>query len=357
MRASTPNSVLTHAVSMLALAGALALPSGVVRAQAASAATPAPVPFAQRPMTLDNGVEGRNLSFASASPRNYEDILAGAAMPPVTLEAKLYLPRAAGKAPAVIITPGSGGVNPSMLLHARALTDAGIAVLLVDPFGGRGVKDTISAQDQFSFAASTYDVFAAMRALEQQPAIDAGRLGAMGYSRGGIAVIQASITPLVQAALGPAKALRAVVAGWPWCGYQFVDARTAPTALFLALGDIDNWVSPVQCQVYFAAMKPLNPKVSLKFFRNADHGFGYASPMREIPNAIKALNAPVVYFDAQGRFIDIWTQAPQPGLDDTAILQLATPFATRGVRLGTKEGQTAEFIADLTAFFKDHLLP
>lgn len=347
---------LVPTFAALVLAATLSLGPRDAHSQAASASPP-PLPFAQQPMTLENGIEGRNLSFPSANPRNYEDILAGASMPPVTLEAKLYLPRAAGPVPAVIITPGSGGVNPSMLLHARALTDAGIAVLLIDPFGGRGVKDTISAQDQFSFAASTYDVFAAMRALEQQTSVDRTRLGAMGYSRGGVSVIQASITPLVQAALGPGKTLRAVVAGWPWCGYQFVDARTAPTALFLALGDIDNWVSPVQCQAYASAMKPLNPKVSLKLYRNADHGFGYTAPMREIANAIKALNAPVVYFDAQGRFLDIWTQAPQPGLDDTAILKLATPFVSRGVRLGTKEGQTAEFIADMTAFFKANLLP
>ncbi len=50
-----------------------------------------------------------------------------------------------------------------MHLHANALTDAGMAVLLVDPFGGRGVIDTISQQGQFSFAASTWDVFAAMQ--------------------------------------------------------------------------------------------------------------------------------------------------------------------------------------------------
>jgi dienelactone hydrolase len=142
-----------------------------------------------------------------------------------------------------------------LLVHARALTEAGIAVLLVDPFGGRGVRDTISAQDQFSFAASTCDVFAAMRALEGEGAIDAARLGAMGCSRGGVSVLQAAITPLVQAALGSGKALRAVLAGWPWCGYQFADPKTAPTVLRLVVADFDDWVSPLQCQGYAAAMK------------------------------------------------------------------------------------------------------
>jgi dienelactone hydrolase len=322
----------------------------------ASAAAPAPIPFAQQFNTLPNGIEARNVSFASANPNNYEEIMAHRQMPAVTLEAKLYMPKgAAAKVPAVIITPGSGGINPFMQAHARGLTDAGIAVLMVDPFGGRGVRDTISAQDQFSFAASTYDIFAAMRWLAGEAAIDSTRLGAMGYSRGGISVLQAAITPLAQAALGGAKPLRAVLAGWPWCGYQFADPQTAPTSVRFVSGDADDYVSSPQCQGYASAMKPRNPDVSFRLVRDARHGFGYGAPLRELPQAMKALMAPAVYFDAQGVLLDPWSQAAMPGLDDRAVVKMLTPFITRGVNVGSKEGQMQDFVADLVAYFSAKL--
>lgn len=323
---------------------------------APAASPPAPeVPFAERTVTLDNGVVGRALTIASANPRHYEDIVQKRPMTPVTLHAKLFLPRGSGKAPAVIIAPGSGGVNPSMLVHARALVDSGIAVLLVDPFGGRGVKDTIAAQTQFSFAASTWDVFAAMRALDAQPEIDASRLGAMGYSRGGISVLQAAVRPVADAALGPGRALRAVLAGWPWCGYQFTDPQTAPTAVRFAVGDLDNWVSPIQCQAYFTAMRPRNPAVSLRLFRGANHGFGYGTPLRDIPQAIHALNGPIIYFDNRGVAQNPWSGDAMPDADDLAITRLGEPFLGRGVRAGTQGELMQDFVRDAVGFFITHL--
>lgn len=327
------------------------VPAASASAPAAPAPAPPQLPFAERTVTLENGVVGRAVTVASANPRHYEDIVQKRPMPAVTLHAKLFVPRGVVKAPAVIIAPGSGGVNPSMLVHARALVDSGIAVLLLDPFGGRGVKDTIAAQTQLSFAASTWDVFASVRTLEAQPDIDPTRIGAMGYSRGGLSVLQAAVRPVAEAALGPGRALRAVLAGWPWCGYQFADPQTAPTAVRFAVADLDTWVSPIQCQAYFNAMRPRNPAVSFRLFRGASHGFGYGTPLREIPQAIHALNGPIVYFDSRGVPQDPWSGDALPDADDLAIAKLGEPFMGRGVRAGTQGEQMAEFVRDAVGFF------
>lgn len=322
----------------------------------APAAGAAPAAFAQRFNVLANGIEARPFKIASANPISYEDLIARRPAPAVTLEAKLFMPRdRPGKVPVVIISPGSGGVGAANFEHARALTDAGIAVAVVDPFGGRGVRDTIAAQDQFSFAASTYDILAAMRALEQEPAIDASRIGAMGYSRGGIAVLNAAIAPVAQAVLGGTKPLRAVLAGWPWCGYQFADPQTAPTAVRIVSADADDYVSTPQCQGYAAAMRPRNPAVSMRLVRDARHGFGYGGPLMERPQAIKALLAPAVYFDAQGVLLDPWSQQPVPGANDPSIAKMLAPFLTRGVNVGSKDGQMNDFVADLVTFFSSKL--
>lgn len=178
----------------------------------------------------------------------------------------------------------------------------------------------------------------------------------MGYSRGGIAVLNASVTNVAEGALGSGKALRAVLAAWPWCGWQFAEPRTAPTAVRFVVGDIDNWVGPVQCQAYFSAMKPRNPAISLRMFRNADHGFGYERPMREIPDAVKAPTAPILYFDERGVMLDPWSGQPRPGDDDRAAVVGFEPLISRGaVRVGTKDNQASEFVADFVAFFSQQL--
>ena len=311
--------------------------------------------FKDSTIALANGIVGRAVSFISANPRTAEDMIQHREMPPVTLHAKLFLPRREGRVPAVIIAPGSGGVSPSMVAHANALTESGFAVMLIDPFGGRGIRDTIAAQDQLSWAASSYDVLAALRALQQESDIDGARIGAMGYSRGGLAVLDATLTPLVESTLGSGKALRAALVGWPYCGRQFLEPRTTPTAVRFVLADMDNWVGTAHCQAYFNAMKPRNPAVSMRLFRNADHGFGYQTPVREIPNAIKALNAPIVYLDERGVYLDPWSDQPLPGADDRTFDSPFQPFISRGVRAGTRDNQAAEFTADFLAFFDREL--
>ena len=313
--------------------------------------------FHQQTITLANGVVGRLHEVASSNVRNYENIVAGKPAPAVTLHAQLFLPAAPVKpCPVVIILPGSGGVSPAMLVHAEKLTDAGMAAFVVDPFTGRGVEDTIAVQQQFSFASSTWDVFAAMKVLNTLSEIDPKRIGAMGYSRGGTAVIQAAMATLADPALGDLPHLRAVVAGWPWCGFQFAQPNIGNTAIRLIAADHDNWASVVQSQAYFSAIHARSPAASLRIVKDAHHGFGYGMPEDQFPDAMKALHAPVVYFNDQGVMLDIWTGAPSPGMDDHAIVAQLASYITRGVTVGSKEGQMADFMQDFTQFFTTELL-
>jgi dienelactone hydrolase len=255
----------------------------------------------------------------------------------------------------VILAPGSGGVSPDHLRHAQALTSAGLAVYVLDPFAGRGIKDTISDQGQLTWAASTYDILAAARMLATQPGMDGERIGAVGYSRGGTAVLLAAHQQMTRAVLGEGKSLQAVLAGWPWCGYQFEHAITGPTVVRFLVGDSDNWVSPVQCQGQAAAMEANNSRVSIRFFKGAYHGFGYYNPIREIPNAMKAYNAPIAYINDQGTFLDLYTGQPISGADAAHML---APWGVRGtVSVGTKPGQSEAFVDDMVGFFKAQLRP
>ncbi len=294
----------------------------------------------------------REIAFSSANPGGYEEIVARAPIPAVSLSGRLFLPEGNGPHSVVVITPGSGGVSPPMVRHAQALASAGMAAFLIDPFAGRGVKSTVADQSQLSFAASTYDVLAAAKKLSTLEGIDAARIGAMGYSRGGTAVLQAAILPLAQTVLGAGKTLKAIAVGWPWCGYQFAAPATAPTSVRFLVAEMDDWVSPVQCQGYAAAMASTNPKVSIRLFKDAFHGFGYGNPIREIPNAVKAFNAPIVYFNQTGAVIDWYTGEALAGIGEQYLGIHGKAFLGKGVHAGSAEGQAEAFISDVIAFFK-----
>jgi dienelactone hydrolase len=312
-------------------------------------------PMREQAHALPSGQAGQLLTIPSANPRHYQDIMAQRSEFAVDLDATLYLPQASKSSPAVIIIPGSGGVNVWMLHHAQALVQAGMAVLVVDPFTARGAVNTIAVQQQFSFAASTFDVFAAVRFLRQHSAVDAKRIGAMGYSRGGTAVLQAAMTQLNRHALDGQAAPNAVLAAWPWCGYQLAQPSTGSARVRMLAADKDNWASTLQTQAYFQAIQARNPSASFRLFKDARHGFGYGNPQTDLPDAMVALNAPILYFDPQGALLDPWSGTAIDDADDHHIRQLLMPFISRGVTVGSHGTQMTDFMVDAVNFFSHNL--
>ena len=196
-----------------------------------TAAAIEPPRFRDQAIAFD-GRAGRNIDIPSASPVNYHQVISNpAAMPPVTVDGKLFLPASAGstKLPLIMIVPGSLGVSPANVAHAETLTRAGFASFVLDSFAARGVTSTVANQTQFSFAASAYDVLAAWKVLSALPGIDASRIGAQGHSRGGSAVLTAATRRFADAVIGKTAGLHGVLAAYPWSGHQFCDPRVGAT--------------------------------------------------------------------------------------------------------------------------------
>ena len=319
---------------------------------------PPTVPFAQRQVKFENGVIGKPLIFESATPRNFEEIIGKATLRSVKLDGQLFVPTGTEAQAIVILAPGSGGVSADHLKHAQALTSAGLAVYVLDPFAGRGIRSTSSDQTQLTHAASAYDILAAVRMLAAQPDIDGQRIGALGYSRGGAAILLAVHQQMTRAVLGEGKSLRAALVGWPLCIFQFEHALTAPTVVRFLVGDSDNRTSPAWCQAQAMAMRAKNPHVSIRLFKDAYHGFGYSFPLREFPNIQRTrLNAPILYINDQGAFLDLHTGEPIPGIDQFTYAKKLGLAENVTAVTGTKPGQSEAFVEDMIGFFKAHLKP
>lgn len=301
------------------------------------------------------GITTTLYAFESRRPQNYEDFIAKKFGESVTMNGVLFMPTVKGKVPIVIIAPGSGGVNPTHFDHARILSMQGIATFVVDPFVGRNIDSTHADQTQLSFAETTYDIFAAADFLATKIDVDHKRIGAIGYSRGGNSVLMAASTQLSEAIWGNNKSLKAVMAGWPWCGIQFEQSTTTDTAIRLVLADRDNWTSPVQCQAMYKAMRASNPDVSLRIFKNAHHGFGYQRILQAIPDAIHAHSAPIIYMNNHGQFIDPHSGAILHNLSDADVMKLLSSWIGKGIDAGTQGEQANEFTEDMLKFFTTEL--
>ena len=348
-----PNNVLNGASSFVCAALLLSLP---LRAEA-----PPPLPaidmaeFARVPVTLANGSRGEVVTFQSHSPKDFAPMLSGDLGPEVQLSAQLFRPAAVkGRIPVVILVPGSANIGPHHLMQAAALARKGMAVLIIDPFTGRNLTDSIADQGRFSWAASVYDVVAAMRYLRSRRDIDRNNIGALGGSRGGTAVMMAASRPISEKLLGRGKGLRAVVAGYPWCGTQFKSAKLAKESRLLVMsGDRDDWVSVQQCQGAVSAMAAAGSRAEMRLVADALHAFdrGGVSP-RRIEHAVTSTIFPAVYMDDEGRFFDLYSAKLNPKLTSGDFVRRSVDggFVHKGVTIGSTGNQAKQYEETAVAF-------
>lgn len=270
-------------VAIILTALAVAVTAAPAAAEA-SAATEAAAQGALRPPSRSRG---ERVTFRSMDE------------PRTELVGYLYSPRipVEGKAPAVVLMHGRAGAYSSLakgVYQSSTLTirhrfwaeywaERGYYALVVDSFGPRGFPG--------GFAAGTYsqrpanvnevtirplDAYGALRFLRGLEAVDGDRIGLMGWSNGGSAVLAAMADdkPGDMARLG----FRAAISMYPGCGLQSRFRRGyrayAPVEVFI--GTADEEVSHDRCRNFTAAANgAANRGASLGFtsFPGATHSF------------------------------------------------------------------------------------
>ncbi|MCI0486652.1 MAG: alpha/beta fold hydrolase [Blastocatellia bacterium] len=100
----------------------------------------------------------------------------------VELSGTLYTPKASGTHPAAVFIHGSGRqTRDEYAFYARFLAQQGIASLTYDKRGSGASTGELYKSDYGDYAN---DALAAVRLLREQPQVDAGRIGLIGFSEG-----------------------------------------------------------------------------------------------------------------------------------------------------------------------------
>lgn len=194
---------------------------------------------------------------------------------PVAVDALLTIPPTDSPVPGVIIAHGCGGVSSAELAWTDVLADAGIASLVIDSFGTRGIDFICSGEQTINVASPIIDVFRAAEMLDQHPYVDGSQLAVLGFSFGGRASLWSALTRLQE--LYGGRPFQAHVAFYPsTCFIELEDEETTGSPIRILHGTDDDWTPIDQCERMVARWNADGVDAAIFAYPGAPHAFDNA---------------------------------------------------------------------------------
>jgi dienelactone hydrolase len=182
--------------------------------------------------------------------------------------AELYTPPGRGPFPAVVVLHGCDGVGRHYREWAQRLADWGYVAILVDSFRPRGVSNTCNHGMDMPPLTQAHDAFDAADYLRTQPNVRGDRIGVMGFSHGGWAVLKAVLAGTVQQ--DQATPFVAAVAFYPGCE---TPGSPLATDTLILIGDADDWTPLDRCRRWYEQVQRGGHVLAMKVYPGALHGF------------------------------------------------------------------------------------
>jgi dienelactone hydrolase len=197
---------------------------------------------------------------------------------PATISATVRRPDGPGPFPAVVILHGCGGISPQLERWSRWFADHGYVGMVVDSFGPRKVKGDCAPEspDDIPVTARLDDALGALRWLQTQPDVRKDRIGAIGFSQGGVFAMSVVNGPSLQRAAARGVKVEpgfaAAVGVYPG-GCKSLIPQLAVKPLLVLIGGADDWTPPSFCQQMVDSMKSRGADVSIVVYPGAYHYF------------------------------------------------------------------------------------
>ena len=268
---------------------------------------------------------------------------------PLTVTGFLTIPPTDEPVPAVIMTHGCGGVWGSEVGWVDELNDLGVATLLVDTFGARGINEICTGLETINVGSPIVDIYRAAEALDDHPWVDGSRLAIMGFSFGGRAAIWSAFTRLKDVYGGPDFAGH--VAFYPsTCFIELADETVSSGAIRIFHGTDDDWTPIEQCETMVERMAADGTDIELLPYQGADHSFDNQdlalSGRNLLPQGVSPRNC--TFMEIDGAIID---------LDTGDVAGVGSTCVERGVSYGYDADARRAAAADLAAFLTQVLEP
>jgi len=262
---------------------------------------PAPVPTT----VLTENTQGE-IRFDSRTPFDFDLILNHYdQVPHYSALGHLFLPEEASAqrpVPAMVVLPGSGGIMPGReMAYGELLRDHGYAALVVDYYLPRGLGVDVPYQFK-TISVTEFDVladaYAALRALGTHPAIDAARIGVMGFSYGGMATRLAMDARMHEIMAKDLKPFALHVDYYGPCFQQFNTPRTTGAPLLALRGAEDASNDLVECARREHELRAQGSEVGTLVFASAGHSWENLTP--RVRNNYPYVVGCIIDYDAAG---------------------------------------------------------
>lgn len=217
-----------------------------------------------------------------------------------------WSPAPRGNGGAVVLLHGCGGpyersgaLSERMQDYTAILHAQGWSVLVLDSFTPRGERELCTqktGQRRVTQAQRRLDVWGALKWMAEQPSIDARKLGLLGWSHGGSAVLAALQADRFEPRAGQVPRPAFGVAYYPGCGDVARAGRAAAPAapLLMQLGREDDWTPAQPCidwaQGLLQSGHRAAEQLEVAVYPQAYHGFDGTAPLRlrtDVPNGVR----------------------------------------------------------------------
>ena len=197
---------------------------------------------------------------------------------PTTIAGVLRVAQGSGRLPLVILIHGSGGFEVNADVWDRQFGSLGISTFALDSFSGRGIASTVTDQSQLGRLNMILDLYRSLAVLAAHPWVDPNRIAVMGFSRGGQAVLYATLKRFQKmwnpSGIDPA----AYIALYPQCNTTYIsDAEVTDHPIRIFHGISDDYVEIAPCRAYFERLKQAGKDVEMTEYPDTWHAFDYPS--------------------------------------------------------------------------------
>jgi len=184
-----------------------------------------------------------------------------------TVHGILYLPGGPGPHPAIVVIHEWWGLVPWVKEQARDLAAQGYVTLAVDLYRGKSTTDpkiAMGLMRGLPTERGVDDLLAAVRYLKGLKAVDADRIGAVGWCMGGGYAARLAMAD---------PALKAVAINYGDLPKDTAEAAKIHAAVLGTFGAKDRVVSPQRAEAFAATLRQAGRPVDTKFYPDAGHAF------------------------------------------------------------------------------------
>jgi len=246
----------------------------MVAAMACTAAMFTSVETVAQPMSKDVAARVEIYAIPSLTITDQQFLAGDANGKAVTVAGEFRIAQGTGRLPVVVMMHGSSGVGPNIEPWSHQFNAMGISTFVIDGFSGRGLTAVGPNQALLGRLNFILDIYRALDILAHHPRVDPERIVLMGFSRGGQAALNASLTRFHKLWNKSGVQFAAYIPFYPDCSTTYAgDTEVAGVPIRIFHGTPDDYNPVASCKAYVARLKSAGVDVVLTEYPDSPHGF------------------------------------------------------------------------------------